>query len=67
MLPPGPGLAHLGAGDPVRVHHLGEARARGEEAHVNRAAEVDELETERVGGEHLLCRIGCGRQTGDAL
>ena len=67
MLPPGPGLAHLGAGDPVCVHHLGEARARGQEAHVDRAAEVDKLETERVGGEHLFRRIGCWRQTGDAL
>ena len=67
VLPPGPSLAHLCAGDPVRGDDLGEARARGKKTHVNRAAEVNELETDRVGGEHLLCRHGSGRQTGDAL
>ena len=67
MLPPGLGLAHLGAFDTVSGHHLGEARAWGQEAHVDGAAEVDQLQTDRGTGEHLLSRARSGRQTRDAL
>ena len=67
MLSPGLGVAHLAAGDPVRVHHLGEACAWGKEVHVDGAAEVNQLQTDRVIAEHLISRVGIGWQTGDAL